>query len=141
MTTVRPKVYRAMKKDADGKPTVDQTAAGLGVRPGTDINTDVAGNVVLDDNGMSVAPTWKSLELHRIPKRLGTIVSGARGSNNTYCFTTGTGLFQRGPFAQGLELVPDTAIHATVAPVAAVALAEYEANLVATRSDWVIDEI
>lgn len=140
MLTDRPKVYRAMKKNADDKPTVDQTATGLGVRPGTDINPDAAGNVVLDGNGMSVAPGWRELELHRIPKRLGTIVPGARGSNNTHCFTTGIGAFQRGPFAQGLELIPDTNDHAVIAPVTVVALTLYEANLVATRSDWVIDE-
>ena len=135
-----PKVYRAMKKDDDGKPTVDQTATGLGVRPGTDINIDAAGNVLLDDNGMSVAPGWRNLELHRIPKRLGTIVSGSRGPNSTHCFTTGAGPFQRDPFAQGLELIPDIAIHAAVAPVAVVPLAQYEADLAATRPDWVIDE-
>ena len=97
MSTVRPKVYRAMKKDADDKPTVDQTATGLGVRTGTDINTDSTGNVVLDGNGMSVAPGWRNLELHRIPKRLGTLVPGARGSNSTHCFTTGGEPFQRPP--------------------------------------------
>lgn len=140
MPTVRPKVYRAMKKDADDKPTLDQTATGLGVRPGIDINTDAAGNVMLDDSRMSVAPGWRDLELHRIPKRLGPIFPGARGTNNTHCFTTGTSPFQRAPFAQGLELIPDTAIHATVAPVAAVSLAQYEADLAATRPDWVIDE-
>jgi len=129
-----------MKKDGDGMPMVDRTASGLGVRPGTDINTDAAGNVVLDENGMSVAPAWRVLELHRIPKRLGTIVLGARGSNNTYCFTVGTGPFLRNSFAQGLELIPDTAIHAAVAPIATVPLAQYEFDLMATRPDWVIDE-
>lgn len=140
MPLVRPKVYRAMKKDADDKPTVDQTATGLGVRVGTDVNIDSAGNVVLDENGMSVASRWRDLELHRIPKRLGPIVPGARGSNNTHCFTTGAGPFQRAPFAQGLELIPDTAMHAAVAPVAAAPLAQYEGDLAATRPDWEIDE-
>ena len=140
MPTVRPKVFRAMKKDAHDLPTVDQTVTGLGVRTGTDINTDAAGNIVLDGNGMSVAPAWRNLELHRIPKRLGTIVPGARGSNSTYCFTTGSGPFQRDPFAQGLELIPDTPHHAAVAPVAVVPLANYEADLAATQSDWMIDE-
>jgi hypothetical protein len=140
MPSVRPKVYRAMKKDAGDKPTVDQTATGLGARVGTDINTDVAGSVVLDDNGMSVAPAWRDLELHRIPKRLGTLVPGARGSNNTHCFTTGAGPFQRDSFVPGLELIPDTPIHAAVAPFAAVPLAQYQADLAATRPGWVIDE-
>lgn len=140
MPTARPKVYRTMKKDADDKPTVDQTATGLGIRVRVDINIDADGNVILDGSGMSVAPGWRDLELHRIPKRLGAIVPGARGSNNTHCFTTGTGPFQQDEFAEGLELIPDSATHAAVAPTAVVPLTDYEAALAATRSDWVIDE-
>lgn len=140
MSSVRPKVYRAMKKEADDLPTVDQTATGLGVRPGMDINIDSTDNVMLDGGGMSVAPAWRNLELHRIPKRLGTIVSGARGTNATYCFTAGAGPFQRASFAEGLELIPDSAVHATVAPAATVFLVDYEAALAATRPEWVIDE-
>ena len=140
MNSTRPKVYRAMKKELDDKPSVEQTASGLGVRHNIDINIDEAGNVILDDNGMSVAPAWRNLELHRIPKRLGVIVPGARGSNATYCFTVGTGPFYRAQFAQGLELIPDTDTHAAVAPTSAVPLTQYEANLTATRPDWLIDE-
>jgi hypothetical protein len=140
MTILGPRVYRAMKKDPDGGPTVDQTASGLGVRPGIDINIDAAGNVMLDGSGMSVAPEWRSLELHRIPNRLGSIVPGARGSNNPYCFTAGCSAFQRDSFAPGLELIPDNSTHATISPVAAVPLAQYEADLAATRPAWVIDE-
>ncbi len=73
---VRPKVYRAMKKDNDEKPSVEQTASGLGVRLWADISIDATGNVVLDNSGMSVAPAWRDLELHRIPKRLRTLVPG-----------------------------------------------------------------
>jgi hypothetical protein len=89
---------------------------------------------------MSVAPAWRDLELHRIRKRLGSIVPGARGSNNTYCFAAGMGPFQQGHFAKGLELITDTPIHAVVAPVVVVPLAQYEADLAATRSEWLIDE-
>ena len=140
MPPVRPQVYRTMKKDADDLPTIEPSATGLGVRPGIDINTDAADNVVLDGGGMSVAPAWRDLALFRIPKRLRMIVPGARGSNAIHCFTTGAGPFQRGPFAEGLELIPDTAAHATVAPAAVVPLAEYQTALTATRPEWVIDE-
>ena len=140
MSTTRPKVYRAMKKDAEEKPIADQSATGLGVRSGVDILIDEAGNEILDGNGMSVAPEWRKLELHRMPKRLGSIVPGARGSNSTYCFTTGEGSFQREQFATGLVLIPDTPIHATIAPIAVVPIQEYESLLAFNRPDWVIDE-
>ncbi len=135
-----PKVYRAMKKGEDGYPVVEPTASGLGVRPGIDMTVDAGGQVVLDGNGMSVAPGWRVLELHRIPKRLGTIVPGARGSNITFCFTTGNGPFRQVSFAQGLELLPDTATHGSIVPTAVVPLSDYENNLAATRTSWVVDE-
>lgn len=78
-----PLVFRAMKKSEDGLPTVEQTASGLGVRPGIDIDLDVQGNVEVNGKGMSVAPTLRSMPLLRIPKRLRDKVPGARGSNNT----------------------------------------------------------
>ena len=139
-TLTAPKVYRAMKKGVDDYPLAEQSASGLGVRSGIDITLDQTGNVVLDGNGMSVAPAWRVLELHRIPKRLGTIVPGARGSNATYCFTTGTGPFAQAPFAPGLELLPDTPAHGCVAPTVSVPLRDYEDNLATTRTNWTIDE-
>ena len=140
MSSVRPKVFRAMRRDADHHPTVDQSATGLGVRPGIDVNIDAADRVILDGGGMSVAPGWRELELHRIPKRLGTVVPGAHGSNNTHCFSTGSGPFQPSSFAKGLVLIPDSETHGVVAPEAIVTLRQYEADLAATREDWVIDE-
>jgi hypothetical protein len=35
-----PRVFRAMRKDEDGLPHVEQSASGLGVRAGVDIDLD-----------------------------------------------------------------------------------------------------
>jgi hypothetical protein len=132
-----PLVYRAMRRDANGLPTVAQSASALGVRLGTDIDVDAANNTVVNDKGMSVAPAWRQLHLFRIPKRLGV---GGQGSNNTFCFRTGAGAFQQTAFAVGLELLPDSPTHGVVRPTQAVPLAQYESDLAATRADWQIDE-
>ena len=89
---------------------------------------------------MSVAPNWRNVSRNRIPKRLRSIVPGARGSNNTFCFRTGDGAFLQGVFANGLTLEPDSATHGNVAPAQVVPLATYEADIAATRPDWQEDE-
>src|SRR5438046_4714758 len=124
MGPAMPLVYRAMKKDADGLPTVEQTANGLGVRPGIDIDLDGQGNTVLNGKGMSVSPAWRVMSIFRIPKRLRDKVPGARGSNNAFCFRMGNGPFQQGNFAAGLELVPDSATHGCVKPAQCVPLTQ-----------------
>ena len=102
-----PLVFRAMRRDHDGLPTVEQSASGLGVRPGIDVDI-VGGNVELNGKGMSVSPAWRSINLLRVPKRLRDQVPGARGSNQTHCFRFGTDPFQPGAFAAGLDLVLDS---------------------------------
>ena len=130
-----PRVFRAMRREADGQPTLDRTANALGVRIGTDIDVDNQSNAVVNDKGMSVSPSWRDLPIFRIPKRL-----GGQGSNNTHCFTGGTGAFQQTGFAAGLELLPDSPTHGVVRPTLFGPLAQYEADLAATRADWRIDE-
>jgi hypothetical protein len=130
---------------ADNLPVVGSTSSSeLGVRPGVDISVDVAGNVVLDRSGMSVAPHWRDLEFTRIPGRLRHMVPGARGSNSTSCFTMGIGPFERGVIANGLELIPDQGpapvTHGVIAPIQVVPLAEYQTDLENTRAAWQIDE-
>src|SRR5271157_4420802 len=141
-----PKVYRAMKRNpADDLPVVGSTSSSdPGARPGIDITVDTAGNVVLDVSGMSVAPSWRDLDFTRIPKRLRHIVPGATGANSTSCFTMGTGPFQNGVVANGLESIPDLGrapvTHGVIAPIQVVALAQYQTDLENTRAAWQIDE-
>jgi hypothetical protein len=105
---------------------------------------DGAGNVVLDASGMSVAPGWRDLEFTRIPRRLRHIVPGASGANSTSCYTLGVGPFQRDVIADGLELIPDQGpapvTHGVIAPVRAVPIQQYLADLANTRAAWQIDE-
>jgi len=133
-----PRVFRVMKKDVDGLPIV--SATGLGVRSGIDVDLDPEGYVLVNCKGMSVAPNWRDINVERLPKRLRAIVPGARGSNNTSCFRSGSGAFGRGVFAKGLILEPDSATHGNVAPVLSVPFDSYTADLAATRPDWEKDE-
>src|SRR4051794_24738979 len=96
-----PLVYRAMRMDEDGLPTIEPTASGLGVRPGIDIDLDAKGDVVPNGKGISVSPAWRLINILRIPKRLKHLVAGARGSASTFCFKAGEGDFQAGAFAAG----------------------------------------
>ncbi|MGH7135211.1 MAG: hypothetical protein ACREHD_05685, partial [Pirellulales bacterium] len=133
-----PRVYRIIKKDDDGLPNVGPR--GLDVRRGVDIDLDAQANVIVNGKGMSVAPSWRDINVLRIPKRLRGKVPGANGSNSTYCFRSGDGPFQQGAFAAGLTLEPDSPKHGNVAPEKKVSIGVYEADLAATRSAWVEDE-
>src|SRR5689334_12009651 len=106
-----PLVFRVMKKDIDGLPVVAPSSSTLGVRKGIDIDVDDQGNVIVNHKGMSVSPTWRQISIFRIPRRL-----GGQGSNKTYCFKFGAGVFQRAPLAAGLELLPDSKTHGVVRP-------------------------
>jgi hypothetical protein len=89
---------------------------------------------------MSVSPNWRDISVVRIPKRLRHLHPGARGSNNVSCFRFGSGPFERGVFAEGLMLEPDSERHGVVAPAETTTLANYEAALEATRPNWIVDE-
>lgn len=133
-----PLVFRIMKKDNDDLPNV--SPRGLGVRRGIDIELDARDYVIMNGKGMSVAPSWRDINILRIPKRLRSKVPGAQGSNNTYCFRYGDGPFRQGEFAAGLTLEPDSPKHGNVAPQAVVPISTYESDLAATRRDWLLDE-
>ena len=125
-----PRVFRAMKKDEDGLPSVEQSATGLGIRPEGDVDLDLEGSVILNGKGMSVAPEWRSLPLHRIPKRLRDQVRGARGTATAYCFRSGDGPFESGAFAPELTLITDSATHGCLVPVQSIPVA------LSTRKTW-----
>jgi hypothetical protein len=144
--TQPPKVFRVMKSDPkDHLPVVGTNSSPeLGARPGIDVTVDPDGHVVLNQSGMSVAPGWRDLDFHCIPRRLRPLVPGAAGSNNTSCYSLGIGPFQRGAVATGLELIPDEGpppiVHGVLAPLEVVPLADYQAHLANTRASWQIDE-
>ena len=52
----------------------------------------------------------------------------------------GEGNFQDGALAPGLNFRRDNATHGLVEPATVVPLADFEANLAATRDQWIIDE-
>ena len=130
------RVFRIMREEGDGFPGLAPSANGLGVRPGRDIDVDLSGKVFLNGKGMSVNPDWRDAPLFRIPERLRHLKEGARGSNANACFRHGSGPFERGHFAEGLTLIPDSSTHAVDCPNASVTLSEYEAAIAATRPDW-----
>jgi len=127
-----------MRKDLDDLPEVSDK--GLGVREGTDVDVDARNNVQVDGKGMSVAPNWRDINVLRLPKRLRHLKHGCTAANTWFCWRTGTGAFQQGPFAAGLTLEPDSAKHGNIAPAAVVLLAVYRTDLAATRPDWIEDE-
>lgn len=144
-----PLIFRIMKSDPDGLPNVAPSPNGLGVRsmggpsPKPDISVDQHGRVFAGAEGMSVNTNWRHAPLHRIPARLRSIKSGARGSEAHACFRHGSGAFTRGPVAEGLKLEPDDVpnpTHGVVTPASSISIAEYEAHLAATRPDWEKDE-
>ncbi len=140
-----PKIYRSMRKGDHGKPLVDASGKGLGVRVEpvnavADIEVDHDGKVILNQKGMSVAPAWRDLPIFLIPKRLRDKVPSARGSKELYCFTHGTGPFTDAPVADGLDLVIDTSTHGVVVPRVAVSVSQYQLDLANTRDHWVVDE-
>jgi hypothetical protein len=134
-----------MKEDNDGKPVVDPTGRGLGVREVTvngvtDVDLDSEGHVILNGKGMSVAPSWRALPPHLVPKRLKDKFPRARGSVELRCFTMGDGPFQDGPIADDLDFKRDTPRHGLIVPRTSVSLDQYQTDLANTRDLWVIDE-
>jgi hypothetical protein len=121
-----------MKRAEDGLPVVAPASNGLGVRPGIDIDVDHENNAIPNDKGMSVSPSWKGvISPGRIPKRL-----GGEGSNNSDVFVLGTGPFEQFLIADGLDLLPDSPTHGVIRPAHVVPLAQFQAALAATRTDW-----
>ena len=141
-----PLVYRAML--ADGlSPLVFPAALGLGARVSPDEHNDIAvgedGMVESHTGGMSVAPEWRLLPIHRIPRRLRAKFARAAGKNSVFLWRMGDGPFVAGPFADRLLFRPDPAKpnqHGFVEPVDRMRADEYQEALAATRDQWILDE-
>jgi hypothetical protein len=139
-----PKIYRSMKEHPDGKPVIEATNKGLGVRVApsivTDVDLDQDGRVILNGKGMSVAPTWRDLPPHLISRKLKPKYSDALGSPQLRCFTMGDGPFQNGPIADRMDLTCNEPKHGLVVPRLLASLDQFQADLASTRDDWKIDE-
>lgn len=142
-----PTVYRSMKAGADGLPVVGDQSKELGVRvppnPHADVDVDPNTNfVIMDGSGMSVAANWRLLPPHLIPVRLAGIVKKAKGLGSLTCFRLGDGPFTPGPLDAGLELTvkPNVVDRGNVVPGGQVTVFQFQADLAATRTQWVVDE-
>jgi hypothetical protein len=138
-----PLIYRVMTVDGK-RPLVADTARGLGVRIGGGTNTDIPvssnGDVTPNTGGMSVAPSWRDLPLHRIPHRLRTVVHSAAGNDKDACWRMGEGPFVEASVADGLMLRPDRKAHGNVEPIESMSLVRYRGLIAATREMWEVDE-
>ena len=132
-----------MKEDA-GKPLVERSKEGLGVRPNFDIHPDENGMVQPGNEGMSVAPSIHELRPHLVPLRLEHIYPDAQARNSTglKIWRMGTGAFVTSMVTAELVLVldPKNVNHGVVAPVSKVSFEIYELNLASTRELWEVDE-
>jgi hypothetical protein len=128
----------------DNLPLVGTRRSMLGVRPLTDITLippgDVNGNVAVDRSGLSVSEDWRTLPPHLVPEELDDELNGASGKSMKV-FVHGIGPFAEGPVAHSLELLfkPNSTTSGVVCPTAVVPLAQYQADLQATRNQWVED--
>jgi hypothetical protein len=130
-----------------GQPQVGPSALALGVRVPPDEHADIDvsadGLVEPRTGGMSVAPAWRLLPVHRIPRRLRDRFPRAAGKIQLFLWRMGEGPFTEGPFADRLFFRPDPekpSKHGFVEPKARMPVGEYQAALAATRDQWVIDE-
>lgn len=69
------RLYRAMKRDADGKPLCGTRASELGIRPGVDITADADGQVHPMTGGLSTTPDDPTL----LPPHVRPLNLGGRG--------------------------------------------------------------
>jgi hypothetical protein len=134
-------MFRAMQPDGTG-PKLGRSRRCLGVVPGPkgDIEPDASGQVHPATGGMSVAPTWTDLPIWRVPQRLASKIRGASGANADRIWSLGNQRFSDAPIASGLRLRVDRPGHGNVEPDVTCPFNEFEMNLGATRSSWVVDE-
>lgn len=138
-----PRVCRVMRVE-ENRPRIGSSGRTLGVRVPPDKHADVPvqpdGTVQPGTGGMSVAPWWRDLPLHRIPELLRKLVPAAVGNNKDACWRMGEGPFERAEVAAGLLLRPESSRHGLVEPAVTAPLEQYQRDLWGTRDLWIIDE-
>lgn len=157
-----PLMYRSMKRDGD-RPFVEQSADGLGVRvaasPCPDDARSCKKDVHPDDTGilspqgkshgsskfegMSVSPDWRTMAMHRIPRRLLHHTKYAAGPTDKrkkekplYIWQMGAGDFVATTVADGLHLYPDSPTHGVIAPATQMHVNDYQKHLESTVDRW-----
>lgn len=133
---------------ADGLPLVGSHKRSLlGVRPSgatadVDLNPpgDLNGVVVVNRKGLSVSADWRSLPGHLIPEDLDDGLNGASGKG-IKIYVHGNGNFSEGAVTANLEVLmkANSLDSGVICPIVAVSLSQYQADLQATRLQWVID--
>lgn len=118
-------LYRGMNSDGD-YPRVERSAKGLGVRVGEDgdVHPDAEG-LVNPGAGMSVAPDDPLFlpEYRRPAEFLGSAKHPVWAISEN-------------DLPEGLVVAIDDPEHGMIGPVRAMPLAEYEAALASTQSNW-----
>lgn len=124
------KLYRSMKEDADGMPSLGRTGRSLGVRLGNAVIPDVLALNETDmigpnQGGMSVAPgDPMRLKRHRRPPSLGGI-----GQDPVWCIDVSD-------LSGDLLFRQDDPTHGLVEPAHTMTLKQFEDALASTRPFW-----
>lgn len=123
-------LFRSMKEDSDGLPTIGSSGRSLGVRLGDTSTPDVLAvefdDVILpNQGGMSVAPD-NPLHLlrHRRPQNL-----GGSGVDPVWSL-------ESDELGSDLQFRQDRLTHGLIEPSRAMTLSEYQNALSATRPTW-----
>src|SRR5205085_802621 len=87
--------------------------------------------------GMSVAPNWRDLPPHRIPRRLNNLVPKATGNDRLVCWTLGNLQFIEGAIAIELFLRTANPRHGLIEPSISMSFKTYTDALTATQDLWV----
>lgn len=97
--------------------------------------------MLLNRKGMSVSEDWRNLPGHLIPEELDDGRNNARGKGMRV-YVHGSGRFEEMNVTEQLTmfLKEGSRSNGVVAPAESIDLERYQANLAATRSDWLIDE-
>lgn len=118
-------LFRAMREGADGMPLLEDSARGLGVRPGRDIIIDIKGMVHPKVGGMSAVPDNPSnLQIHRRPQEF-----GGTGKDPVWCI-------QCSSLPSSLKYIPDSPTHGTIQPSNIMTKDNYNQLLQSTKVFW-----